>query len=34
MFLVPLEHPGVEVQGISTLGGERTNFIYLDERCA
>ena len=31
MFLVPLEHPGVEVQGIATLGGERTNFIYLDE---
>ncbi len=31
MFLVPLDEPGVEVQGISTLGGERTNFIYLDE---
>ena len=31
MFLVPLEHPGVEVQGIATLGGERTNFIYFDE---
>ena len=31
MFLVPLDHPGVEVQGIATLGGERTNFIYLDE---
>jgi len=31
MFLVPLDHPGVEVQGIGTLGGERTNFIYFDE---
>jgi alkylation response protein AidB-like acyl-CoA dehydrogenase len=30
MFLVPLDHPGVEVQGIGTLGGERTNFVYLD----
>jgi len=31
MFLVPLESPGIEVQGIATLGGERTNFIYFDE---
>ncbi|HEY3669672.1 MAG TPA: acyl-CoA dehydrogenase family protein [Acidimicrobiia bacterium] len=31
VLLVPLEHPGVEVQGIATLGGERTNFVYLDE---
>ncbi len=30
MFLVPLDHAGVEVQGIGTLGGERTNFVYLD----
>ena len=31
MFLVPLDHPGVDAQGIGTLGGERTNFVYLDE---
>ena len=31
MFLVPLHHAGVEVQGIATLGGEHTNFIYFDE---
>jgi alkylation response protein AidB-like acyl-CoA dehydrogenase len=31
LFLVPLEQAGVERQGISTLGGERTNFVYLDD---
>ena len=31
LFLVPLEQEGVERQGISTLGGERTNFIYFDD---
>ena len=31
MFLVPLDGPGVDVQGIGTLGGERTNFVYLDD---
>jgi alkylation response protein AidB-like acyl-CoA dehydrogenase len=31
LFLVPLEQVGVERQGISTLGGERTNFVYLDD---
>ncbi len=31
MFLLPLDHSGVEVRGIGTLGGERTNFVYLDE---
>lgn len=31
MFLVPLDGPGVEVQGIGTLGGERTNFVFLDD---
>jgi len=31
MFLVPLDAPGVDVQGIGTLGGERTNFVYLDD---
>ena len=29
-FLLPLHAPGVEIQGIATLGGERTNFVYLD----
>ena len=31
MFLIPLDRPGVEIRGIGTLGGERTNFIYFDE---
>ena len=31
LFLLPLEQAGVERQGIDTLGGERTNFIYLDD---
>jgi alkylation response protein AidB-like acyl-CoA dehydrogenase len=31
LFLVPLEQPGVERQGIHTLGGERTNFVYFDD---
>jgi alkylation response protein AidB-like acyl-CoA dehydrogenase len=31
MFLVPLDLAGIEVQGIGTLGGERTNFVYLDD---
>jgi len=30
MFLVPLDVDGVEVRGISTLGGERTNFVFYD----
>ena len=30
MFLVATDLPGVEIQGIGTLGGERTNFVYLD----
>jgi len=30
MFLVPLDLEGIETQGIGTLGGERTNFIYFD----
>jgi alkylation response protein AidB-like acyl-CoA dehydrogenase len=31
MFLMPLDVANVETQLISTLGGERTNFIYFDE---
>ena len=30
MFLVPLASPGVEISAISTLGGERTNFVFYD----
>jgi alkylation response protein AidB-like acyl-CoA dehydrogenase len=31
MFLVPLHVPGVEIQGIRTYGGERTNVIYFGD---
>lgn len=31
VFLVPLDTPGVDVRGIGTLGGERTNFVHFDE---
>lgn len=31
MFLVPLKHPGVEVQAVYTLSGERTNITYYSE---
>jgi alkylation response protein AidB-like acyl-CoA dehydrogenase len=31
MFLVPLDRPGIDVQGIGTLGGDRTNFVDLDD---
>jgi alkylation response protein AidB-like acyl-CoA dehydrogenase len=31
MFLVPLNLPGVEITPIETLGGERTNTVYLDD---
>lgn len=30
MFLIPLNIPGVEITPIHTLGGERTNTVYLD----
>ena len=30
-FLVPLKHPGVEVQAVYTLSGERTNITYYSE---
>ncbi|MCX2931764.1 acyl-CoA dehydrogenase family protein [Mycobacterium sp. CVI_P3] len=30
MFLVPLDRPGIEITPIHTLGGERTNTVYLD----
>jgi alkylation response protein AidB-like acyl-CoA dehydrogenase len=31
MFLVPLDTPGVEIQGIRTYGGERTNIVYYGD---
>jgi alkylation response protein AidB-like acyl-CoA dehydrogenase len=30
MFLVPLNSPGIEIQGMQTLGGERTNMVFYD----
>jgi 3-oxocholest-4-en-26-oyl-CoA dehydrogenase alpha subunit len=30
-FLVPLDTPGIEVQGVFTLSGERTNITYFNE---
>lgn len=31
VFLLPLATPGVEIRPIGTLGGERTNFVYLQD---
>jgi alkylation response protein AidB-like acyl-CoA dehydrogenase len=31
MFLVPLDDPGVEVQPVHTLGGERTNITFYND---
>ena len=31
MFLLPLNLPGVEIGPVYTLGGERTNMLYLDD---
>lgn len=31
VFLLPLDTPGVEIRPIKTLGGERTNFVYLQD---
>jgi alkylation response protein AidB-like acyl-CoA dehydrogenase len=31
VFLLPLDLAGVEIRGINTLGGERTNFVYLND---
>ncbi|MGZ4692331.1 MAG: acyl-CoA dehydrogenase family protein [Acidimicrobiales bacterium] len=31
MFLVPLKHPGVEVQAVFTMSGERTNITYYSD---
>ena len=29
-MLVPLDHPGVEIRGIWTMGDERTNEVFID----
>jgi len=31
MFLVPLDRPGVEIQAVHTLSGERTNIVFLND---
>jgi alkylation response protein AidB-like acyl-CoA dehydrogenase len=31
LFLVPLDHPGLTVQGIWTMGDERTNSVFFDD---
>jgi alkylation response protein AidB-like acyl-CoA dehydrogenase len=30
LFLVPLDHPGLTIQGIWTMGDERTNSVFFD----
>ncbi len=31
MFLVPLDSPGIEIQGMRTLDGDRTNIVYYSD---
>jgi 3-oxocholest-4-en-26-oyl-CoA dehydrogenase alpha subunit len=31
LFLVPLDHPGITIQGIWTMGDERTNSVFFDD---
>ena len=31
MFLVPLDAPGIEIQGLRTVDGDRTNIVYYNE---
>lgn len=31
MFLVPLDSPGVEIQGLRTVDGDRTNIVYYSD---
>ncbi|HTX97159.1 MAG TPA: acyl-CoA dehydrogenase family protein [Mycobacterium sp.] len=33
MFLVPLDSPGIEIQAIRTLDGDRTNIVYYSDVC-
>src|SRR5262245_555621 len=31
LFLIPMKHPGIEVQEIPTIGDERTNAVYFND---
>ena len=31
LFLIPMDHPGLTIQGIWTMGDERTNEVFLDD---
>jgi 3-oxocholest-4-en-26-oyl-CoA dehydrogenase alpha subunit len=31
MFLVPFDRPGIEIQAVHTLAGERTNMVFYDD---
>jgi alkylation response protein AidB-like acyl-CoA dehydrogenase len=31
MFLVPLDSPGIEIQGLRTIDGDRTNIVYYSD---
>jgi alkylation response protein AidB-like acyl-CoA dehydrogenase len=31
MFLVPLDSPGIEIQGLRTVDGDRTNIVYYSD---
>ncbi|MGX9790562.1 acyl-CoA dehydrogenase family protein [Mycobacterium sp. MMS18-G62] len=31
MFLVPLDSPGIEIQGVRTVDGDRTNIVYYSD---
>ena len=31
LFLVPLDHPGITINGIWTMGDERTNDVFFDD---
>ncbi|MBO8576221.1 acyl-CoA dehydrogenase, partial [Staphylococcus aureus] len=31
MFLVPLDLPGIQIQGIRTVDGDRTNIVYYSD---
>ncbi|MEE3751434.1 acyl-CoA dehydrogenase family protein [Mycobacterium intracellulare] len=33
MFLVPLSTPGIEIQGLRTVDGDRTNIVYYSDVC-
>jgi hypothetical protein len=31
LFLIPMDHPGLTIQGIWTMGDERTNSVFFDD---